>query len=279
MAWVKLDDAFLDHPKFIEAGPLAGYMAITAIAWSNRNLMDGFIPQRQVPRLVNLEGFAHRMWNGELSGGGEDAKAEVLANELVDAGLWEKVDGGYRIHDYHDYQPSAEAVRAERRKSAERKRQSRKRHGRSHGEVTPPPVARTRTEGTSEADASDSDNPSTLSSVPDDEERKRSEIPTGGRLSELLADLIAANDPNGKRPSVTKRWLDAERLLITRDGRDPEQVEALIRWCQADEFERSNVLSMPKLRTRFTGLWQKAQRSKGSGRVAELVERGRRAAA
>jgi hypothetical protein len=137
VAWVKLDDAFLDHPKFLEAGPLAGYLAITAIAWSNRNLQDGFIPHAQVPRLVNFDGIA-RVWSGELAGGGEEVEAKALANELVDAGLWEAVDGGFRIHDYHDYQPSAEAVRAERLKAAERKRKQRAQEGRK-GRHSPDP--------------------------------------------------------------------------------------------------------------------------------------------
>lgn len=76
--------------------------------------------------------------------------------------------------------------------------------------------------------------------------------------------MVAANDPNGKRPFVGKRWLEAERLLVTRDGRQPGQVEAVIRWTQADEFERTVVLSMPKLRQRFGALWQKSQRQRNS---------------
>lgn len=63
-----------------------------------------------------------------------------------------------------------------------------------------------------------------------------------------------------KRPTVTKRWLAAARLLIDRDGRTPEQVEACIRWCQADEFWRTNILSMPKLREQYDRLRLAAQR-------------------
>lgn len=103
-------------------------------------------------------------------------------------------------------------------------------------------------------------------------------------LSHLLADLIAVNDPNGKRPKVTKRWADAERLLIDRDGRTAEQVEAIIRWSQADEFWRANVLSMAKLREKFAQLWQQAQRRNGarsgvSADISRLEEHRRRLAA
>lgn len=39
---------------------------------------------------------------------------------LVDAGLWERAKGGFRIHDHLEYNPSREQVEAERRATAER---------------------------------------------------------------------------------------------------------------------------------------------------------------
>lgn len=119
MGWIKLDDGFLDHPKFIEAGPLAAYLNICAIAWCNRNRTDGEIPRGQVPRLVNFEGFAHHMWQGELVGGGEDAEPYEIAAELVSVGLWEPTDKGWRIHDYLDWQASREEIEAARQQRVE----------------------------------------------------------------------------------------------------------------------------------------------------------------
>lgn len=80
-------------------------------------------------------------------------------------------------------------------------------------------------------------------------------------LSKLLADLIAKN--GSRRPRIGKRWLDAERLLLTADDRDPAEAERLIRWCQADEFWRGNILSMPKFRERYDQLRLQAQRGEG----------------
>lgn len=77
-------------------------------------------------------------------------------------------------------------------------------------------------------------------------------------LSHLLADLIAANDPDGQRPTVSRRWAEAEDRLQRLDGRSPAQIEVVIRWVQADEFWRSNVLSLPKLREKYPALVQKA---------------------
>lgn len=81
---------------------------------------------------------------------------------------------------------------------------------------------------------------------------------TDAPLSHLLADLIARNDPDGSRPTPGKGWADAERLLQSKDGRSPEQIEMVIRWCMDDHFEQSNILSMPKLRKRYRELLSKA---------------------
>lgn len=83
------------------------------------------------------------------------------------------------------------------------------------------------------------------------------------QLCTLLADLIEGN--GSKRPRITKRWRDACRLMLDRDERTPQQVEAAIRWCQADEFWRANILSMPKLREQYDRLRLAAQRQRASG--------------
>jgi hypothetical protein len=125
MGWVKLDDAFLDHPKFLEAGPLAGYLCIAAIAWSNRNLTDGFVPRAQVRRLVDFDGIALSVFDGELSGVVEDADAVELAERLCACKLWGEVEGGWRIHDYHEWQRTSEEIIAARDDARARQRRSR----------------------------------------------------------------------------------------------------------------------------------------------------------
>jgi hypothetical protein len=83
---------------------------------------------------------------------------------------------------------------------------------------------------------------------------------SSGPLCALLADLIAGNDPNEKRPTVTAAWLNAERLLLERDERDFDATERLIRWCQNDDFWKANILSMPKFRQKYGQLWLQASR-------------------
>jgi len=101
-------------------------------------------------------------------------------------------------------------------------------------------------------------------------------------LSDLLADLIEEN--TGKCPQVGKGWVDAERLLLDRDGRDADEAERLIRWCQRDEFWRANVLSMPKFREKYDQLLLTAKRRKkgaqaGMDNAERLAQMARQARA
>lgn len=84
------------------------------------------------------------------------------------------------------------------------------------------------------------------------------------RLCNHLAARIAAN--GCKRPTVTAKWRTAARLMLDRDGLTEEQVTNAIDWCQASEFWRANILSMPKLRDKYDTLRLQAQREGHSRR-------------
>jgi hypothetical protein len=90
------------------------------------------------------------------------------------------------------------------------------------------------------------------------------------RLCQHLADRIEAN--GCKRPAVTKRWRDSARLMLDRDGRTEQQIATAIDWCQDNEFWRSNILSMPKLREKYDQLRLQASRKPASSRQAETDE-------
>lgn len=80
-------------------------------------------------------------------------------------------------------------------------------------------------------------------------------------LCELLADAI--EDNGVRRPQITKRWHDAARLLLDKDGYTLEQVEWMIRWATTHEFWRANILSMPKLREKFDQMRLQAMQGRG----------------
>ncbi len=114
MTWVRLDEAFPRHPKVAAAGPLGIAMQVTALCYCNQYLTDGFIPRSVAKSLLDFEGLVFTLeWRG-LDDGGCNVEWHHIAKDLVEAKLWEEVEGGYQIHDYHDYQPSRAAVMAER---------------------------------------------------------------------------------------------------------------------------------------------------------------------
>jgi hypothetical protein len=123
MSWVKVDDQMPRHPKLLGLGRdrlMCQGVWLDGMCYASAYLTDGFVPAAALER-------------------GCDRYAE----RLVKAGLWDKVEGGYRVHDYHDYQPTREQVTEARKRNAER--QSRHRNGVSNGVTneavtTPRPV-------------------------------------------------------------------------------------------------------------------------------------------
>lgn len=92
---------------------------------------------------------------------------------------------------------------------------------------------------------------------------EREDSPEVIQLCDLLASLIVANDPKAKVAPDSRRWRDSMRRLLDNDGRDPTDVERVIRWCQADGFWQTNILSASKLREQYTQLWLRAANQNG----------------
>lgn len=125
MTWVKLDDHFDENPKIAQVGPLGLALWVTGLAYCNRNLTDGFIPTAIALRMLSLEyddpderpttillgGVRDRGDDGQI---GCVPEGYTVSNQLVKAGLWEDVPGGFQIHDFAHYQPTRAQVEAER---------------------------------------------------------------------------------------------------------------------------------------------------------------------
>lgn len=105
--WIRIDDTMPDNPKVVAAGGAAAWLYTCSIAYSSRNLTDGFIPAGIAPRLTDFDNPAE------------------LAARLVANGLWKTVDGGWQIHDYHLHQRTAAEVEEQRAEARERQARSR----------------------------------------------------------------------------------------------------------------------------------------------------------
>lgn len=116
--WVKVDDSFSEHPKVVEAGRHLGPYGrgrvvavwLVAMCYCNRNYTDGFVDELTV-----------RTWTLF------DRRPLDVAFVMAEAGLMSRVDGGFRFHDYLDYQPAAAEIKAKRKKDRDRKREERRR--------------------------------------------------------------------------------------------------------------------------------------------------------
>lgn len=90
-------------------------------------------------------------------------------------------------------------------------------------------------------------------------EDKPTDRPDIDEVCQHMAASVEAR--TGRRPRITKRWQDAARLMIDRDGRTPDQIHAAINWIDGDDFWRANILGMPKLRDKWDTLKLQAERS------------------
>lgn len=120
MVWIRIDDQIAHHPKFIAAGPVAAWLWVCGNGYCNKYLTDGFIPRSAIKTLGGVK------------------NAPMWAKQLAKVGLWDRVKNGYRVHDFHDFNPSAAEVRAKRKarsmagKAGATARWDGKSHGNSH---------------------------------------------------------------------------------------------------------------------------------------------------
>jgi hypothetical protein len=73
------------------------------------------------------------------------------------------------------------------------------------------------------------------------------------RLSALLLEKILSRNLDHKKPNLQTWAKDVDRM-IRIDHRTPQDIRALIEWCQADPFWQNNILSVAKLRAQFDQL-------------------------
>lgn len=120
--WVKIDDKLPRHPKVLAAGEIIGVngaglalaIYVAADCYCAEHLTDGLIAPAAIRALSVLVRRPH-----------------AIAEALVAVNLFERDGKNYRIHDYHDYNPSSDAVKEKRARDRDRK------SGRDDSNATP----------------------------------------------------------------------------------------------------------------------------------------------
>lgn len=105
MTWFKVDDGFWSHPKTLTLSAHAVALWVRAGSYCGKHLTDGWLSAGLLPMLQGTTDHAE---------------------ELITAGLWIPVEGGYQFYDWHRYQDLRETVEKRREAWKDRQRRYRK---------------------------------------------------------------------------------------------------------------------------------------------------------
>jgi len=90
--WIRLDDDYINHPKFVALSHVAFRLWHEGMAYSRKLMTDGIITSGA------LKTFRYAS---------KSAVKELTAPLYPGASpLWEERDGGFEIHDYLDWNPT-----------------------------------------------------------------------------------------------------------------------------------------------------------------------------
>lgn len=225
--YAALAGGYYDDPAVIAAGPDAELLYLRLLSWCALHPeTDGAVPVEVATSRLGLTDTAARLdaltTHGLVTA---DATTITVASWTRWNGTWGDI-----------------TAKSDARKAAARERKARQRARAAQDAAEPAPTA--------------TDDDSALEvTIIDDTPGDRPDVDA---ICAHMADSVA--DRTGRRPRITKKWRDAARLMIDRDGRTPDQVHAAIDWVARSEFWRSNILGVPKLREKWDTLKLQAER-------------------
>lgn len=201
MPHVQIEIDFLTHPKTLATSPLAQLLFIRSLIYAATHLTDGFIPEAALPQLAyDLTQYERlRYVPSNVHASTPDVVTlEKIKKELVFHKRWKVCRGGFRIHDYLDYQLSREQVLQliDKRRKA----------GQAGGQAS----AQARAQANGKQIVNDF--PTIFNPIP---------IPIPMTLVEEKKEDIVGLAPNG-----TQLWADAEALLEFLNQRTGKHFEA-----------------------------------------------------
>jgi len=113
-AYFRLDLYFFEHPKVVDLSHPATVLYIASIAYCNRRETDGYVAEPVLRRLIEVN-----------EQDPDSAGHKELAEELCRAKLWERVEGGWEVHDFLEHNESSDERDERRSDDAARKRAAR----------------------------------------------------------------------------------------------------------------------------------------------------------
>jgi hypothetical protein len=181
--WIRLDDNWASHPKVMRAGREAAWLWLHSLSYAHRARNDGLIPEDELELIVP--------WDRKL-------RVNDCAEKLCQVGLWRRVEGGFEIHDFLVYNPSASEIRqrrehltATRSEAGRRGAQARWQNGKRDSNLPSTP------DGKRDDTLSSRENGPTPTPTPKEELNPPLCPPTGGEPA------LEASPPKPKRQSKT----------------------------------------------------------------------------
>jgi hypothetical protein len=110
--YVRVGVNLIDHPRTLNLDGDSFAMYVGGLIYAQKHLTDGFLPADAIDSLVP------RKWVARSS-------RSTRVQRLVRSGLWVKVEGGYQIRNYLDWQRSRSDVEKQREATRDRVRKHR----------------------------------------------------------------------------------------------------------------------------------------------------------
>ncbi|WP_405794069.1 hypothetical protein [Streptomyces sp. NBC_01506] len=210
MPWVRLDDRFPTHRKVALLSDRAFRLYVSALCWSSENLTEGLILDRELTLVARLRG------------------AKTAATELEEAKLWDRVDGGWSIHDYLEYNPDRSRVQADRAANAARQKAFRQRRAEREAEARN--ASSNAPHNGVTGDQYDAENDASATRTRHDGDTTALRTDSENRSSPQVDAFRngVSNGPPSPPPSHTPSPTEKEQASRTREHGIPEQARPLV---------------------------------------------------
>lgn len=192
MGWLKVDDKLPRNPKILAGDIETAWYYLCALTHCAEQLTDGYIADTAVPVIAP-----------------HITDPRDVADRCCELEMFSRVDGGYQVRDYLDFNPSREEVLAKR--AADRERQARSRTSRR--------ASRSDTDGTSGVTPDVPSRPvPTTPHHPQTGSTRGDPQPVDDDLVEAVLEQVITNRSRGEAKSAGWKRTVRRNLRTDHDG-------------------------------------------------------------
>lgn len=254
---IRLKVGFFHHTKIVRLERRIGASGVLSLlrlfAYTAQNKPDG-----------NLSGLDDE--EIEIAAGWTGKQGEMI-EACVGLRLLDKNGPGYVIHDWHTHQPWAAGAekRSKQASDAAKKRWEKTEQKQPSNADSMQPE---------DSQHADSNAPSPSLTLPTKSLNPLSEnkfTDEDTKLARWIFNLILALDGDRKEPNFNS-WSDTIRLMRERDKLTHREIAEVFKWANNDSFWQANILSVSKLREKFSDLKIKMTNSPVKAKVLTTSE-------